>query len=838
VIYLGGDVGGAYKTEDHGKHWRFINRGLVDYAVYALAVDRSNPDTVYAGTVGGICKSTDAGERWSFLAATAKAKLDLSVERGSSVRPIAVDPTNGDVVYAGSRHGKLFRSEDGGQTWRKLDYLQAFAGQPRPTPPPAFRGQGCLVLSYSSETGDWSKNGRAEKGFNEPGADWSAFRKITARFFVPKGAPKLQAQLVIQSGPSWLWQQGPFVDASPGEWTAATLDLAGLKDLESVHFAYVVVRSPEAGYKGEVYLDAVALHTGAGGEVAQGEAADQPGVILLGDWEKPGDPEGWRANRKIQDALFVTERRQSADLELKEKGVLSSVAVSERDPRLLFVTSTEFGLLRSEDGGATWAQLATPKSVSCVTVAPTDESVVYVACGQEGIWRSADKGGTWTVANAGIKEGCSLREVTVDPNDPNTAYCLGALGWEGYFYRSTDGGRTWQESRTLKRDFDANPTCPEDYGGRAEGTCPLSRPTNLAVSPLNPQELFVAGNWRNAFSADGGRTWEERDRGADITCVTDIRFLDQRTYVTSMDEGLAVSEDDGANWRQLLPLRYDTAISGHHWRVAVQSSGAAQRILTTCSPWAEPPNRVFVSEDGGKTFRMGRAGLPDYRPTPNTMWGESHPRALAVDPRDPQVLYLGMDGDPEPTKGRAGGGLFKSTDGGYTWAQLSNQPGSRRCFNALAVDPTDPNRLYWGACGAGGGLYRSDDAGQTWTHVFRHESWVFNVAVSPTGVVYCPGTNLWSSTDRGATWKKLTKFADSLVTVGLEIDPRDERALWISRVTWGTAAVGGVYKTTDAGTTWQEITGDLPYCKPTVLRLNPTTGELWAGGVGLFRLKQ
>ncbi|MBM4038231.1 MAG: hypothetical protein FJ290_06915 [Planctomycetes bacterium] len=64
VIYLGGDVAGAYKTEDKGKHWRFINRGLADYAVYALAASKASPDTLYAGTVSGLCKSTDGGATW------------------------------------------------------------------------------------------------------------------------------------------------------------------------------------------------------------------------------------------------------------------------------------------------------------------------------------------------------------------------------------------------------------------------------------------------------------------------------------------------------------------------------------------------------------------------------------------------------------------------------------------------------------------------------------------------------------------------------------------------------------------------------------------------------
>jgi photosystem II stability/assembly factor-like uncharacterized protein len=218
------------------------------------------------------------------------------------------------------------------------------------------------------------------------------------------------------------------------------------------------------------------------------------------------------------------------------------------------------------------------------------------------------------------------------------------------------------------------------------------------------------------------------------------------------------------------------------------------------------------------------------------MWGEGYARALATDPKDSNVMYLGIDGDPDPAKKHPGGGIFKSTDGGKTWKALANQPGSRRMFYALVVDPTDSKRIYWGACGNGGGLYRSEDAGESWTLVFKNETWLFNVAVSPTGVVYCPGTNLWRSKDHGATWEKLTDFSDAAI-VGLEVHPTDEKTIWLSRVTWSSETGGGIHKTSDGGATWQDFTGDIPYRKPMILRYNAETGLLWAGGVGLYTVK-
>lgn len=652
VIYLGGDVNGFYKSEDRGKQWRICNRGLSDYAIYSLAVDAKNPDTVYVGTPSGLCKSTDAGEHWESLAQTAPKALAITSDRNKSVRGLAVDPATG-TVYAGTPSGKVFKSEDGGLSWKKLYELTATGGDARAT-----------------------------------------------------------------------------------------------------------------------------------------------------------------------------------------KGGVSSVAVSPGNPKLLVAATTSAGLLKSLDGGETWVELPTPKNVSHAAFAPGNDEVIYAACGKEGVWKSSDGGKTWAAAKTGIAAKCAALEVAVDAQAPDTVYCIGNEGWNGSFYRSTDAGANWTCVRLLTRDLAANPTLPNEWGS-APGKLSMSTLTNLGLNPRNPKELFLAGNWRLCFSADGGQTWEERSRGADITCTTDIRFLDGKTYVTAMDEGLLVSEDHGGTWRQLSPLKYDAKLSGHQWRVrAAKTAEGGTKLVATCSPWGDNINRVLLSEDGGASFQTVQHGLPNYTPYANCMWGQGYARALAADPKDPKVLYLGIDGDPESAKKRDGGGLFKSSDGGRTWKQVAQQPASRRMFYGLAVDPTDSRRIFWGACGDQGGLYRSEDGGETWTHVFKNETWLFNVAVSPSGVVYAPGANLWRSRDHGATWEKITAFTDSVSIVGLEIHPRDEQILWLSRVTWGTGSGGGVHKTTDGGAAWQEITGDLPYRKPIVLRYNPETSELWAGGVGLYRTKQ
>jgi photosystem II stability/assembly factor-like uncharacterized protein len=112
------------------------------------------------------------------------------------------------------------------------------------------------------------------------------------------------------------------------------------------------------------------------------------------------------------------------------------------------------------------------------------------------------------------------------------------------------------------------------------------------------------------------------------------------------------------------------------------------------------------------------------------------------------------------------------------------------------------------------------------------------VVATADGTIYCSGRQVWRSTDHGKTWKQLTKLTENRAIVALEINPRDPKTIWFSAATWGLASVGEIYKTVDGGDTWTDITGNIPFVKPLVLRFNPETNELWAGWVGLYKIKQ
>ncbi len=814
VIYMGGDVCGVYKTEDHGRHWRLVNAGLAGYAVYSLAVDPTAPDTVYAATEEGLCKSTDGAAHWRLLPQTDKKALRITGERDKSVRAIAVDPVNGNTVYAASPGGKVYKSTDGGETWA-VAYEKAAEKDPPETlrvqfgkANDAYFGGFWLPLAFPEDINDAACAGFGFTFKGDGTLPQDCFLTLKTKDGTAYRSRNLRE----------LFKQTAWGDVTLGA-KDFSLDADYAKKNPAAAQAYSGTPDWRAVTRMDLCCVGPLMKDAPIGKFTRFYFALKAGTHVVKEFSK---------SKSVQTYGNIRVGSQQGN-------PVYSVTVAPKNPSLVLAATDDAGLLLSRDAGKTWQELPLPQKASSAAVAPSDPAVIYATFFKDGLRKSIDGGKTWQDLSQGLPKSVALREVVVSPTRPDDVYVIGADGWNGRLFWSADGGKTWTTVTKITADLAANPTSPQDSAG--PNGAGLSSPKNITVNPHNPRELFIAANWRPCLSVDGGKSWTESSRGADISCIYDVRFHNGKVYACAMDEGVLASADNGASWTQLWPLKYDTETSGHHWRLAVSGPAGSERIVSTCSPWdGGKPNRVVVSEDGGKSFSRFGAGLPAANPHANTMWGTGYARALAADPRDPNTLYLGIDGDPSGEK--PGGGVFKSADGGHTWAALPSQPGSRRMFFGLAVDPTDSRRLYWGACGTGGGLWRSEDGGATWQRVFQNEQWLFNVHVAADGTVYCPGKNLWRSADHGKSWKQLTHFKEGRQLVGIETDPADPKRLWLSAATWNGASDGAIYESVDGGATWAEITSNHPYCKPLVLRYNPDTHELWAAGVCLFKCKR
>ncbi len=198
--------------------------------------------------------------------------------------------------------------------------------------------------------------------------------------------------------------------------------------------------------------------------------------------------------------------------------------------------------------------------------------------------------------------------------------------------------------------------------------------------------------------------------------------------------------------------------------------------------------------------------------------------AVAGDPAHPLVCYFGS----------VNGGVWKTTNGGQTWRNITDGKTDISSVGSVAVAPSDPNVLYVGTGEAqlredltyGTGVYRSTDAGETWTSLGLGDTQqIADVVIDPKdpdrvyvaamGHAFGPNAErgVFRSTDGGRTWRKIHFLNDSTGAIDLSLDPTNPRilyaAMWkFQRTPWGMNAGGGrsgLWKSTDGGDTWNEL---------------------------------
>ncbi|MCG8467380.1 MAG: glycosyl hydrolase [Gemmatimonadetes bacterium] len=338
--------------------------------------------------------------------------------------------------------------------------------------------------------------------------------------------------------------------------------------------------------------------------------------------------------------------------------------------------------------------------------------------------------------------------------------------------------------------------------------------------------LAVAGHSEDPLvyyqGSAGGGVWKTEDAGANWRNVSDgffgtgsvgaldvARSRPETVYVgmgeacirgnASHGDGVYRSDDGGATWRHL-GLEATRQIG----RLRVHPTDAdVAWVAALGDAWGPSEERgVFRTRDGGETwekvlYRDENTGAID----------------LALDPRDPNTVYASLlELRRFPWGFRSAGpgtGLFKSTDGGDTWTELTDNPGLPSGLKGrigIAVSPVRPGRL-WAIIDATlgeKGIFRSDDAGATWTRVSEdadllQRPWYYHHIVADpedANTVYVLNVGLWKSTDGGATFDRV--FTPHPDHHDLWIDPEDAR-----RMINGSDGGGSV--SLDGGLSWSTL---------------------------------
>jgi photosystem II stability/assembly factor-like uncharacterized protein len=417
-------------------------------------------------------------------------------------------------------------------------------------------------------------------------------------------------------------------------------------------------------------------------------------------------------------------------------------------------------LFRSTDGGNAFGpvgQALGPLSICEFAFAASPSTRIYaIECASGRVLRSNDGGASWEVS--GTLADAPIKSPAVDAGNPNLLYLVGKHG----VWRSTDAGATFAAL------------------SRLAGAPGAAR--HVFFDPTNAQRQWLSkkpGAASVLRSTDGGNNWIEVDATRRLVGVSRSRTNTVFGSLVSQGQDLdfAVSTDGGSTWAPSF------ALVNQFERLGPVAYGQGANELYVASVGGDSHGLVvramrFSDNDG--------ASFVDRFAPPVAI------EALAVTMSGPPVVYAGGGplnvGQPQ---------LFKSTNGAVTWqpvatfqAPLSSFGGTEgNTLTALAIDPTNPNRIFAGFVYPDY-VMRSDDAGLTWTRatVGLGAGEITSLKIDPTNasVIYLSqsGSGTFRSTDGGATWRAMDSGLHDELIFGIELNPH---------------AAGRIYAETESG---------------------------------------
>lgn len=577
--------------------------------VEALVIDPSNPDVVYAGTwLGGVFKSTDGGRTWSHA----------SDGLATSGLALAVDPRFPETLYAGTFDG-VYKTSDGARSWRPLGGLPA---------------ETVLTLAVDPVDPDTVYAGVGDDSVyrsTDGGATWLAatagLEEAIGLYYALAVDPADHRVVYAACG------SGVYRSADSGaHWTDVTGDLPSPNGIHSLAI------DPRSGLLYAGAFDGVYRSADGGQHWMAPATAIQNDVAALvvdpavADRLYAGNNDGVVRS----DDGGVTWREVNSGLE----GYVWSLAIEATGT--VYCGTSPLGVLKSSDAGESWSlsNLGLAATfISALAVDPTDSSVVYAGSNDRLLFKTSDGGMSWER----IAEPGHVEALAIDPETPSTLYA----GTWGTVFRSLDGGLSWTSSE------------PSD----------LLDVTSIVLDPADPSTLY-AGSFTGAFvSRDGAETWQATGFTDSVLAL----LIDPtRPYI------LYAGTSDGV-WK--------TDDRGDTWTWAGKGLPAASGVTTLALDPSRPNilyaggsfSGLYRSRDEGNHWSRIGSGLPPTNVT-----------ALLVDSSLPGRLYAGL----------FRGGVYLSLDRGDQWRPLDRELASA-AVDALVLDPSAPERLYAGTRGRG-----------------------------------------------------------------------------------------------------------------------------------------
>ena len=512
---------GVYRSTDEGKTWELgYHYEFETDAFYDMEFHPQDPTTLFAVSYyNGVYKSTDTGMTWTPRNNGLKLKTlrDCCVD----IPQLEIDPGNGKILYVLLPGRTVYRSDNGGESWKATSHglvftkeVHALTMDPRDT----------LVLYAGGANGIFRTiNGGQLWSTRGCGCYiWSfAINPHNSRevYGVGEGAVKSS-----DGGKNWEW-------FTPHPFLSGILLGVGVHpqnpDIVFVGgFGGGVFRSSDAGRSWETVNDKLdALNV----------------VKLVADPSTPGRLFAVGGQQSFQSR----DGGKSWDLFLKSQSSafwVNDVAVHPKNPRVIVAAGyrkTPGALTISSDGGKTWTTRSPYSGVnygcsSCIAMDPANSDILYIApfekskdtTNQLGVARSTDLGKTWTLMNKGL----TSRDIWMIAVSPLSSSNLFAGTGTGALYQSTDSGGSWSTS-----------------GAGLDHTSIRA----IAFDRSNADILYLSTYSSIFKSTDRGKSWIQKSegmpKGAWLNFV-EVDSRDPNTLYAAGEAGLFISRDAADHW--------------------------------------------------------------------------------------------------------------------------------------------------------------------------------------------------------------------------------------------------------------------------------------------------
>jgi photosystem II stability/assembly factor-like uncharacterized protein len=597
---------------------------------------------------------------------------------GGDVRALAADPRDPRVVYLGTADGILYRSGDGGASWRRTQ--PGFPLRGMSLDQIVVDAAGAVLVGYWEVTGPGGGVARSR----DEGRTFTILPEI--------GGQSVRALAVAASDPRVLVAgtlTGVFRSGDGGSsWQR--ISTAGDPEIRNINSLAVDPGDPQVIYAGTWHLAWKTTDGGGGWKpIHLGMINDSDVMTLTFDHRSPRTVYATACSGIYRSPDAGGHWAKVPGIPASARRTRSFAQDSAR-PDVVYAGTTE-GLWASEDGMATW-RLLTPRELVVNAVLVLPGGALLLGADGAGVLRSPDGGATWASSNDGFFARFVSR-VIFDPaqgrilagvlDDRQAGGVLSALKPSGPWSK-VGGGLEGRQVLSMALAGSEVLAGTDDGLYFSMSQSGLWRPLPAAVDgiDLHPSvtdvvalsdRTFLAATSQGLLrSVDGGEHWERHRLGLGLAVLAVAASLPRPTVVLAATPlGFFRSLDGGASWTQISPSVGEANVHG------LAFLPGNDRVV-----FATTPRGLLRSPDQGQTWLRRGGGLPLL---------------------DITGLALHPDGRTAYASDFTRGGIYRSEDGGESWQPFSTEGLLSDRVWALAVDPASPDRLL--AAARSGGLH-------------------------------------------------------------------------------------------------------------------------------------